>query len=623
MCGISGFFSANNTNIDESLLHKFSKVLHHRGPDNSSNYYDKYIGLCHNRLSILDLSDNGNQPFYNDRYVLIYNGEIYNYKKIKNQLEKLNVRFSSSSDTEVLFNSLIHFGIRTTLNQIKGMFAFAFFDKKKKEIFLARYRLGIKPLFYSFLNDNLYFASEMKALTSNFNFEIDEIRTIFSVFSTSEASKKNTLFKNLFHLSPGSFLSFSKENGVQIEKYFDLVDLINEENYNYRSKNSFKDNLDEFDHLMSDSVRRMLMSDAPMGAFVSGGIDSSLISSLASKHSTSEFKLFTANIIGDISEFEDAKRLSTALNKELFDYPFEPEYFLRDIARATWHYETPLVVHGSGVPFLGVAELANQNGVKAVLTGEGADEMFLGYPKLLASKYDSLIRFPLNFLIKLYSIIPSLKRYVKIEKDGMESFINKAVQNFTRDLVRKNGLEKFDFLPEKQRGRHVQSLLMLNEHIVSLLMRNDRMGMAHSIESRFPFLDEKLLEFAINLPEKNKIGFIPRFYNYKHPFLIDKKIVRMLAKKWLPNKLIFKKKNGFPHFGLRNLDVNPSFFKDGFVVDTLKINSKEEIELFSGKFNKYTISKLAALELWGKLFVLDSSIDEIQEPINKFLTLNY
>ncbi len=621
MCGISGFFNSQGKTINRNYLERFGKIQSHRGPDNTGYYYAENIGFCHNRLSIIDVSENGNQPFQNERYTLIYNGEIYNFQEIRGQLEKLDVVFQSTSDTEVLFYALIHFGVEKTIQTIKGMFAFAFFDSDEQQLFLVRDRIGIKPLFYCIQNDTLFFASEFKALVSELPLELDEIRALYSTVGVLEKSRYETIFKDVFQVPPGAYVCFDK-SGLKRKQYFKLSDLIEEQAYSLRKKAGFKNNLEEFHQLFDQAIQRMLISDAPMGAYVSGGIDSSLIATYAAKHATGDFKLFTANILGKYSEFGDAQLLAKSINKELYDYPFQPEFFTRDWTKVTWHYESPIVVHANAVPFSNVSGLARQLKVKAVLTGEGSDEMFLGYPKLLTRRYNNLIQAPFNLLNHLYGLIPPLKRYVQGGGTaGIEGLFEKATQNFTRDLIRNEGMKKLEFIPQKVRKEHYLSLQMLNEGIVSLLWRNDRMGMIHSIEARFPFLDEDVLEFAVNLPSENKIGRTSRFHNFKHPFLIDKKIVRSLAEDKLPNSLVYKKKNGFPLFGLQYLRTEPSFFREGFVSELLKLNSQLQVDFFTTGFNSYHIAKFAALEVWGRLFVWKDSIEAVNHHVNSHVKM--
>ncbi|RMD96274.1 MAG: asparagine synthase (glutamine-hydrolyzing), partial [Bacteroidetes bacterium] len=546
MCGIAGFFNPGNKQIPEHFLDKFATLQQHRGPDYTGTFYNNYLGFAHNRLSILDLSPAANQPFQENGYALVYNGEIYNFVDLRKELEDDGVEFRSTGDTEVLFRCLIHFGVKQTVARIRGMFAFAFWNERENALYLVRDRVGIKPLFYAILDGTLFFASEMKALTHTLPFTLDETRVLYATLGILEKSLELTAFKELYHVPPGCILRFGAQ-GISKTRYFSLAGLIDKDAYARRSQMGFAGALDEFKSLFDASVKKMLVSDAPMGAYVSGGIDSSLIAASACQFTQSDFKLFTANVLGKYSEFDDAKLLSKTLDRELLDYPFEPEFFIRDLTKVTWHYESPVVVHANAVPFSNVSGLARKSRVKAVLTGEGSDEMFLGYPRLLTRRYDGLIKLPFTILNKLYGLVPPLKSYMKGGgAGGIDVLFEKLTHNFTRDLLRDEGMKRLEFLPEEKRKEHYLTIQMLNEGIVSLLWRNDRMGMIHSIEARFPFLDEDLLEFAVNLPSEYKIGRIPKFYNYKHPFLIDKKIVRKAAEGILPEKLIYKKKNGFP-----------------------------------------------------------------------------
>ena len=475
---------------------------------------------------------------------------------------------------------------------------------------MVRDRLGIKPLFYAILDGTLFFSSEMKALTHTLSLSLDEPRILYSTLGILEKSLELTAFKELFHVPPGHIVHFSAK-GLSKSRYFSLSGLIDEKSWSRRKRAGFQEAVAEFKSLFEESVKKMLISDAPMGAYVSGGIDSSLIAATACHFAKPDFKLFTTNVLGKYSEFEDAKELSKAINRELFDYPFEPNFFIRDITRVTWHYESPVVVHANAVPFSNVSGLARKANVKAVLTGEGSDEMFLGYPRLLTRRYDNLIKLPFTLIEKLYSLIPPLRSYIKGGgAAGMDVLFEKLTHNFTRDLLREEGMQRLDFLNQRERKEHYLTIQMLNEGIVSLLWRNDRMGMIHSIEARFPFLDESLLEFAVNLPSAYKIGRISKFYNYKHPYLLDKKIVRKSAETLLPEKLVYKQKNGFPLYGLHYLTCDDSFFKDGFVQQTFRLKS-EEMRFLRENFNTYHVAKFIALEIWGRLFVFKDKLDTV------------
>ena len=351
----------------------------------------------------------------------------------------------------------------------------------------------------------------------------------------------------------------------ELHYYYRVIDDFEPEIYKELDKRSKTEIVAEFERLFVDSIKSMLVSDAPLGTFVSGGIDSSLISAIANEYYP-ELKLFTANVTGPNSEFEDAKALAKHINSELYDYKFEPEMMLRDWAEVTYFYECPIVVHANAIPFANVARLAREMNVKAVLTGEGADELFLGYPQLLTKRFEKFAAFPVNAIKSLYGIVPGLKSYLFPNgKQTSLDFVNQIVQGFEAARNSEEDSEKFDFLSENQRREQYLTLKMLGDHLTTLLHRNDRMGMKASIEARFPFLQEELVKFAINLPAKYKIGTSFRFHNYKHPFLIDKWIVREIAKKYLPKRIVNKKKKGFPMTGLKSVRVESEFFRDGWI----------------------------------------------------------
>lgn len=617
MCGISGFYNLKKSRVESHILQKMLSTQFHRGPDSNDFYHNNHVGLAHNRLSLLDLSINGNQPFKDDEFVLIYNGEIYNFLELKKELPKID--FKSNSDTEVLFHYLKSFGIEKTLKAINGMFAFAWYNIKQDTLFLVRDRIGIKPLFYGVDSKNcLWFASEVKAIHSVTHFETDPIQMILSpIGGIAEKSREKTLWKELKTLTPGHYIKID-DSGITKHQYFNIIDFIDETEYNRLNKMSINEVTDEFEFIFDDSVKRLLISDAPIGAFVSGGIDSSLIAAHASKHQKN-FKLFTANVVGKYSEFEDAQRLARTLNKKLYQYDFDKQMAIRDLARVTWHYEAPLVVHFNALPFSNISAIANEQKVKAVLTGEGADELFLGYPRLLTRKYDKLIRTPYSLLDSLYNSFKPLKRYINNSEGsaGIPQIYELAAQGYSRQILREESIGAYSFLNEKSQKDHYLSVQMLNEGIVSLLWRNDRVGMMHSIESRFPFLDEKVIAFGLNLPLKFKIGKTNKIHNYKHPFLIDKHIVRSLGKRSLPSSLYSKKKNGFPLFGLRNMTVKSEFFYNGVFSDLFQLSNKQ-LDFFVKNTSNYHVALIAMFEEWGKLFIENRTIEEVD-----YLNLNY
>ncbi len=619
MCGIAGIFQRNGHPVSLETVETMGNLTAHRGPDNFTCTAFGKVALAHNRLSLLDLSPAGNQPFANDDFALVYNGEIYNFKEIKARLEEnFGVKFKTTSDTEALFYSLIHEGIETCLKNLRGMFAFAFYDRRKNEVWLARDRLGIKPLYYYRRGTEFYWSSEIKSLALTLGLSPDPLKTLFSLNGIAEKSNEYTLFREITPVKAGSFLKISA-NSDELQEffYYKILDDFEPDIYREQERKSRSEIAAEFENLMTAAVESVLISDAPLGAFASGGIDSSLISAIAAQ-SYPNLKLFTANVVGKFSEFADAQMLSRHLGTELFEYRFEPEMMLRDWARATYFYETPIIVHTNAMPFSNVSQLTREQNVKAVLTGEGADELFFGYPHLLTRRYDKLAAFPVNFVKSIYNFVPKLKKYLFPEqKQTALEFANQIAQRFESPRREAEAFEKFAFLGEKQKLEQFFTVRMLGDHLVTLLHRNDRMGMMNSVEARFPFLDERLVKFAINLPAKFKIGRTTRLHNYKHPFLVDKWVVRQMAEKLLPSALARKQKLGFPMLGLKNVRFKDGFFKDGWVAENFALDEQGRRFMLAEQ-NPYFIGKLASVEIFGRIFGNRESLENVQDHILKY-----
>lgn len=613
MCGIAGIFQPPGTTLSSDLLDVMGRTTEHRGPDNFGKLVDGNMGFAHNRLSLLDLSDKANQPFRDGRYILVYNGEIYNFREIRDRLSaKQGVMFRTTSDTEVLFQSLINYGIDQCLQQLKGMFAFAFFDKKTNELILARDRFGVKPLYYFNDASGFYWASETKVLAKALDIRPDPVKTLFAVGGLGERSKKNTLFRGVYAVEPGTYLRFGSCREVRHTRYYDTLEQFDFSYYKELEQMNSEKIVSEFERLFRSSVEQMLISDAPIGALFSGGVDSSLIAAVARSFSP-DLKLFISDIVGKYSELENAKTVAAHLNTELYTDKFEPDAFLNNWAESTYYYESPIVVHTNAIPLGKVARLVKETGVKAVLTGEGADELFLGYPKLLTQRYRSTALLPNSFLRWGYKLVPGLSEYLFPPNHNLRSFVSDLAQNFESQQL-DDYCEKFASFNGRKKKEQMMSVKMINEHLITLLHRNDRMGMMASIEARFPFLDEDLVKFAINLPSKFKIALSAQFHNYKHPFLIDKWIVRRLAEKYLPKKSVYKKKFGFGLFAHKNLKILPAFFKEGWLAEVLNWD-KKTVDYFTETQDPYFVAKMASVEIFGRIYDRKESIESVRSKI--------
>lgn len=621
MCGISGMFLFHQP-VDAAALARMGKSLSHRGPDTFATLIIGQVGLAHNRLSIVDITPTGDQPIQDDCHFLIYNGEIYNHKELRANLESQGVTFRGTSDTETLFECLKKYGVEQTLRLIRGMYAFAYYDLINHQLFLCRDRFGIKPLYWMCTPKGLFWASEIKALMVEPGVKIEPIRALFSITGSGDQSNKHTIFEDVFHVPPGNYLVIDANHQPEIKEYYSILDDIDENYYNELASQSEQQVTATFDLLLCLSVERMLMSDVPVGIFASGGLDSNLISAISSRLKP-DINLFTSDIAGKLSELPYSTLLSETIHAPLMVSRFSPEQFLCDLAAATYHYETPIVKFANAIPFARVAELAHQHGVKPVLTGEGSDELFLGYPALHYKKYQKILDYPKKLIDAIYSLIPVINKYVKKSNDGkINDFIALLASGFERQTMReRGGLAAYHFLNNSDRQKdHYQAIQMIREHLIALLHRNDRMGMQHSIESRFPFLDEGVVKFGVNLPLKWKIRRVNRIFDKKHPFIMDKAIVRLTAQKYLPEKLANKPKWGFGIYSHRNMKVNPEYFSKGYLADLLHLDDRV-FGYITDTQDRFMTASLVSLDIFGRIFDWKEPLQSITERNLKFIQM--
>ncbi len=616
MCGISGFLNKNlPENKKQILIKGLNDLQVHRGPDFSGQWENSNVHFFHQRLSLIDGNSRSNQPFYTDDFVLCFNGEIYNFLALKQHLPSVN--FITTSDTEVLFQYLIHFGIEKTLRDIKGMFAFSFYDVKKKELFLVRDRFGIKPLFFVNNSEVFAFASESRTLAKSLQLKPDSYKTMMSLNSTLEGSSTYTLFNEIVYVKPGTVVKIASNLEVSEDYYYKLSDQVDANYHKELAKKPKSEIVKEFDALLSKSVEEMLVSDFPMGSFVSGGIDSSILSAMA-KQSQPNIQLFTADIIGKHSEYSDSIALAKHLDLPLHKTEFHPEDFLNHWVATTEYNAGPIVYFTNGVPISRVAHLARQNSVKAVICGEGSDELFLGYSKLMAARYKKALLLPQEILKKIYKIYPALNNYLfPSEASNLDSFNVRLANGYKSEMLYDEGSKLFSFVSKKEQKYYLDSYEMMQKHLQALLYRNDRMGMISSIEVRFPFLHEDVVKFGLNLPLEYKTRWTTQLHNKKHPFITDKWIVREVAKKYLPQNLVAKKKNGLPIDGLNGVRFTKEFFKNGYVAQNLQLDDAA-LDFMLQNENPYFIGKLASVELFGLLYDFNESHQDIQQKINKF-----
>ena len=555
MCGVTGLISLSGNPVSNELLKRMSDTLENRGPDGNGLYLDKNVGLAHQRLSIIDLSLNANQPMQSQdgRYVISYNGEVYNYRELKKELESLGINFKSSSDTEVVLQALIKWG-KDALLKFNGMFALALYDKKRKTILLARDRFGIKPLYYSKQGNMFSFASEQKSILANPDFKANlDKETLVEYFTFQNILTNKTLIKNINLLSSGAYLEVSTINGKYKEtSYWDYEFLENQQSVDEA------DYLKELDFLFQQAVNRQLVSDVELGSYLSGGMDSGSISAIASENFPN-LKTFTCGFdLSDASGIElgfdernKAKKLSDKFATDHYETVLQSGDMERSLGPLSWHLEEPRV--GQSYPNYYAAELASKH-VKVVLSGSGGDELFGGYPwryyRGASSKSFE------DYIDNYYLYWQRLVNNTEIKK--IFSPISDETKNvWTRDIF-KNVFRNIDAPPKKPEDFINYSLYFeAKTFLHGLFIVEDKLSMAHSLETRVPFMDNDLVDFAMKCPvsfklnnlaevlriNENEIGKKTNIYFQKTND--GKQILRKMMKKYMPNDILEAQKQGF------------------------------------------------------------------------------
>ena len=385
MCGIFGIVIHNRDVIPEKdRLEQTARLLEHRGPDSFGVYSEPGIGLVHTRLSLVDLSSRSDQPFWDRqrRYGLVYNGEIYNFRELREDLEKRGVQFRTTSDTEVLLECLLHDGHEATLPKLEGMFAFGLYDKIEKTLLLGRDRFGIKPLYVYDQEDIFVFASEISAMRPWVNFAPDLSSVSSFLLGFHGPTNGCTFLERIKFLSPGGIARITMGRQARYSKFFSMTDFWDPGYGTELTCLKPRQLVDRVEEHLLRSVKQQLVADAPVGALCSGGVDSALVAAMAAQYHTN-LAIFHANVVGPNSEHDAAVEVAKHLRLDLKVAEMQDEEFIGLLPEATRHYGHPLYIVPHSIPFLLVSRVVRSNSVKAVLTGEGSDECFLGYNMLV------------------------------------------------------------------------------------------------------------------------------------------------------------------------------------------------------------------------------------------------
>lgn len=556
MCGITGILHFDNKPVDQSVVIKMAEKLVHRGPDDSGFYINNNIGLGHRRLSIIDLST-GHQPMISDdnNVVIVFNGEIYNYIELREELKKAGHRFRTASDTEVILNSYKEWG-KDCLGKINGMWAFAIWDEYKKELFLSRDRVGEKPLYYTIYNNTFLFASEIKSLFAYGVPACPELEMLEIYLSLSYIPAPFTFYKGIKELLPGQNLVV-KDNNVSEKTYWDLPE-IDEQNMLTNKQEIYE----QFDYLLKDSVKIRMRSDVPYGAFLSGGLDSSGIVSIMSGISNYPVETFTMGFTHKAyDESRLARKVAEKFNTSHHEQIIKQDTFENSLDKVVYHYDQPFG-DSSAIPTGYISEYARQK-VKMVLTGDGGDEVLSGYSIYQGEKFAGLYqRFPLLFRTLLEDVLIAssgffngslrykLNRVNNILAFSNRTFDKKVIErasditiNTIRSLLNRStntvSIEDYmsGFFSNCSYKDNFYKLMYFHFKLSlpnDMLVKVDRMSMAHSLETRLPFLDYRLIEFMAKVHKNIKLDGFER-----------KSVLRNTIGKKLPVELLRAPKRGF------------------------------------------------------------------------------
>jgi len=546
MCGIVGVFYRNAA-CDEQRLTAMRDSLVHRGPDAGGNFVAGPLGLGHRRLSIIDLGG-GAQPMTSEdgRFVIVYNGEIYNHQALRADLEKRGAKFRTHSDTEVVLQLHAMGGDASVVSQLNGIFAYALWDKQRQTLLLARDRAGIKPLYYAAGPNGIAFGSEIKALFKSdlVTPRLNEKRLAEYLLFRQIAGNEN-LFADVQVLAPGHTMEVVAGVPSAPRRYWSVQDRVEP------FRGSYEEAVDALDAGLNAAVSGQLMSEVPLGTFCSGGIDSSLTSAIAARHSSRAINTFSVGFHeAAYDESAYARMAAKACGSVHHELRIDEAEYAALLPKLVWHHDLPLNFANS-VHIFAVSKLARQH-VTVVLTGEGADELFGGYPRYYIprlvgnfAKIPGFVRSPLLAMLRNAPDhrLKKLGRFASRSADEILLYNCTGTDGATVMKVlppqATMPLEfRLDCINEaRRRGLDEVSVLAkldFQTYLVSILNRQDKMSMATSIEARVPYLDNSIIDFAHSLP-----------LEYKQTMKHRKRILKDVALRYLPQDIVHRRKSGF------------------------------------------------------------------------------
>ncbi len=584
MCSILGYF---NSKLSFEDIVKYNATMSHRGPDNSTcrgySFLDKELVLCHNRLAIQDLDIKANQPMENDRFVLVFNGEVYNHFEIRQNLKHQS--FITHSDTETILWAFTEKGL-AAIDDFIGMFALALFDKVEQKLYLIRDRVGIKPLYWTFQSDEFAFSSEFKGFSSYLK-ENKCDKAVVQFMSLGYMPKDATYFSGIYKLQPGYILEFDGKD-IKQKKYWELP--------SSKTNISFESAVEDVERLIHSSVRYRLLSDLEVGSFLSGGVDSSLVSAIMQKEASKNVKTFSIGFENpEYNEAEHAKAVASYLGTDHYEYIFGAKDVMDLLEDFDSYFDEPFG-DASSLPMMLLSKITKDK-VTVALSGDGGDELFLGYDRyFITTKYHNYFKkipqIPRALISKIFQAtnIDKLEKLAYPLKNlnfiNLYSILNTAVkpweleQVFNKEFLHNCYSNNIDFLDLQEADLQLKciddlSRLDFYRYLPDdILTKVDRASMAYSLEARVPLLDHRIVEYAYSLSEDVKTQYG------------KKSILKHILYKYVPKDLIERPKKGF------------SVPLKHWFRDELKDLVFDKIDSLDERFNKKEIRKIANLHIY-------------------------
>ena len=585
MCGICGEFRFDNIKISDVRSHNMMKAITPRGPDHTGEFKDKNIFLGHKRLSVIDVSSRSNQPMEDNNLVIVFNGVIFNYKKLRDKLIKKGYNFFSDGDTEVILKCYLYYG-EELVNHLDGVFSLSIYDKNTNELFCARDRLGIKPFYYIYTRDAFSFASNTKALIKNVdNLSINNESLHYQFTLHSVVPAPNTIISNIHKLEPGSFIKINSNGEMIKRKYYSFNHIKLNNNIDEREI------IEETERLLLNAIeKRFYTADVDVGVLLSGGLDSSLIVAMAAKHNLSDINTYSIGFPTidneEGNEFYYSNMVSSKFKTNHHTYNITQDKLFKSLDDVIRAMPEPMFSQDSAAFYLLAKEVSSKQ--KVVLSGQGADELFGGYfwyKKMHDTKGSDVDRFKKHYFDRDHENYCALINKSFVSQDHTISLVEKLYEYQRKDISFLDKTLRIDL-----------STLIIDDPV----KRVDSMTMSNGLETRVPFLDRDLVEFVLSIPSLNKLKNDGKYY------------LKKVAEKYLDQELIYRDKFYFPVPPLKILQEN--FYV--YVKSVLTSNSCKGRNLYNRKYiekllgepnknftklNGNTLWHLCLLERWFQL----------------------